>query len=255
MELKKRVSITAIKDKWYFMILDTHSHIVFGVDDGASTIDESMQLLNLLKHQNVDAVIATPHFLRSNSSIDETVELVEQNFSILKQHISEMQMPELFLGYEVLYFKGMSTYEDLNKLTINNSNYILIEFPYKELKPYVYAEIEELVYSRGLIPIIAHVERYLKHNKYEDLVSLFENTSIKGQVVASSLIPRFSRKQPLNLIKDGFCQFIGSDTHNLTVRPPHIDIGLNVIQKKLGDQYVQKILSDSQKLYNEIKKH
>ena len=111
---------------------DIHTHIVPNVDDGARSMEESLALLELLAAQGVCSLIATPHFYADNClDLGAHIERMEKAFRELKSNLKE-GMPQIYLGHEVLYFNGISSCEDMKKLTINNSNYILLELPFSD---------------------------------------------------------------------------------------------------------------------------
>ena len=87
--------------------MDIHSHILPSVDDGASNIEESVELLNMMKSQGITDVIATPHFDASVNNIDDFKVAVSSSLLALNEEIKDMNLPNVYLGSEVYYFRGI----------------------------------------------------------------------------------------------------------------------------------------------------
>lgn len=237
------------------MIFDVHSHIIPGVDDGAKSLEESVGILKMLKAQGVDKVIATPHFYAADVSINEYVATISSAFCELVEHIRGMDLPELMCGSEVHCFRGMSRSEDLKKLCINSSNFILLELPYRELDEKLVHEINDIVINMELTPILAHVDRYLAFNRYEDIMRLFRYGDVQGQVNADALCHRLGKKKALQFLQENHCFYLGSDAHNLDTRPPRIDKAIQYIQKKMGQEGLNRIYERSECLYSALLKN
>lgn len=234
------------------MIFDIHSHVIPNVDDGSSGIEESIALLRELKNQGVEKVLATPHFYASRLSIDSYVEKISVAFHKLKERTEGMELPELLCGSEVYFFKGISTHEDLHKLCINSTKYIMVELPYRTLDRRIEDELNDIAINRGLIPILAHCDRYLKYNSFDTIARLFRYGDIEGQVNADALCQGLGKRKALQFIKGGYCAYLGSDAHNMTTRPPRIADALAYVERKLGPDAVDQLSSNASKLYHAL---
>lgn len=234
------------------MVFDIHSHIIPKVDDGSENVRESVGMLNLLQKQGVDKVIATPHFYTDKYRLDDYLENVAKEYYRLQLSMQGQELPEMLLGYEVYFFRGISSFDGLEKLCINGSNYILIEMPYAKLSKRVVVELTDIAINRGLIPIIAHVDRYFKYSDLKELIGIFKDGLFKGQVNADSFASGLNRRKALALLESGCCQYLGSDAHNMTSRPPHIDKALEYIEKKIGWRYINQIDRESALLYESL---
>ncbi|MCI9273362.1 MAG: hypothetical protein HFE39_05310 [Clostridiales bacterium] len=237
------------------MIFDIHSHIIPGVDDGASSMEESIEILRSLKKQGVDRVIATPHFYASEVSINQYVDTISAAFERLLEHTQGMDLPELICGSEVHCFRGMSRSEDLRKLCIHSSRYILLELPYRSLDEKLVQEINDIAINMELTPILAHIDRYLAFNRYEELLRLFRYGDIHGQINADALCHGLGRKKVLQFFEEDCCIYLGSDAHNMNNRPPKMDKALEYLQKKQGQRGIQKLYECSEQLYSELMKN
>lgn len=237
------------------MIFDIHTHVIPKVDDGASGIDESLKMLEQFSEQGVDKVIATPHFYVDKMSFEEYDALVRGQYRHMLAQAGErsLKVPETFLGCEVYYYKGMSQSEWLDRLTLGSSRYILIELPYEKIQRKVIDELTDIAINRNMIPVLAHVDRYLKFNSLQNILEVLSEGFFMAQLNADSFVSGFNKRKALELLESGMCQFIGSDAHNLTTRATHIRKALDYIEKKTSWKYINVLNVEAENLYNNLK--
>ena len=238
------------------MRVDFHSHVVPGVDDGSKNTDMSLQMLRSMRQQGTDLVVATPHFYMGRTAPEEYLEKISDACYLLREAIEKSgeEVPQMVLGYEVYYFKGISQANFINLFTIGNSSYILLELP---TRPLTNADVEDIYRIRanqGLTPILAHVERYLAFEHFDFLQDMIRQGELLAQVNADSLLRWSTRKKALEFLKSGSAQFVGSDAHNIEQRAPHLGEAMAMIEKKAGKELVQRIDRDSEKLIRECLK-
>ena len=193
-------------------MIDTHTHILPGVDDGIQSEEDALSLLKAYSENGVDAVCLTPHFavLRGYS---EDKHFYETRFNDLKNKVDKAGIPiDIYLGSEI------DEYDQLDRIieqthTMNGSKYVLIDFGMRK------AEIEEIVYTlrmKGYHTVVAHPERY----RYMDL-SAWKKVRKEGallQVSASHLIKegsKRSQKVASELLKEDMIDLVASDIHKL----------------------------------------
>ena len=238
------------------MRVDFHSHVVPGVDDGSKNTDMSLQMLRSMRQQGTDLVVATPHFYMGRTAPEEYLEKISDACYLLREAIEKSgeEVPQMVLGYEVYYFKGISQANFINLFTIGNSSYILLELP---TRPLTNADVEDIYRIRanlGLTPFLAHVERYLAFEHFDFLQDMIRQGELLAQVNADSLLRWSTRKKALEFLKSGSAQFVGSDAHNIEQRAPHLGEAMAMIEKKAGKELVQRIDRDSEKLIQECLK-
>ena len=238
------------------MRVDFHSHVVPAVDDGSKNTDMSLQMLRSMRQQGTDLVVATPHFYMGRTAPEEYLEKISDACYLLREAIEKSgeEVPQMVLGYEVYYFKGISQANFINLFTIGNSSYILLELP---TRPLTNADVEDIYRIRanqGLTPILAHVERYLAFEHFDFLQDMIRQGELLAQVNADSLLRWSTRKKALEFLKSGSAQFVGSDAHNIEQRAPHLGEAMAMIEKKAGKELVQRIDRDSEKLIQECLK-
>ena len=230
-------------------MIDFHSHILPGIDDGASNIEESLKMLSSLKEQGVTTVVATPHFL-GDRSIKGFLEKRDNAYSTLKSEIESrgIECPEIILGAEVALNERLLKHENLERLCIGDTRIIMIEMPYCFWDPYLYQMLFVISAQVGLRIMIAHAERYFSlFGKNEKLFKLMDMQPV-FQINTTSLDFRKGRKF-IKLLDKLDSQFVlGSDCHNLNLRKPLYSQPLEFLVKKFGKEYLDEINSFSSAL-------
>lgn len=232
--------------------IDVHSHILPGVDDGARSINESLQLIAKLKKQGVTRILATPHFYASVCSLEDTVKKAQDSYADLKMFLTNAD-PQIKIGYEVHYFKNISKIDDIEKLTIDGTRFLLLELAHMPSLEPAAEDIISLVLDRHITPILAHIERFALLPGFDRITETIKDGFSIGQINASAFsINRKSKKIALRLIKEGYGQIIASDTHSVNSRPPEFDNAFKIIGKKLGEDTVKKIMAENNILSEKI---
>lgn len=217
-------------------MIDWHSHVLPGIDDGSRNITESIGMLKMLAEQNVDTVIATPHFYANNSSVDTFIKRRNEAYISMSDSISD-SMPRIYLGAEVAYYDGISRLDGLEKLRIENSKLLLLEMPSVRWSDYTVSELMEMSSISGMRLILAHIERYMHMQKAETFGKLLE-CGICMQINASCFDSLWTRRKALQMLSCGAVKFIGSDCHNLSTRRPNISHAFEYMEKKLGRDFL-----------------
>lgn len=203
-------------------MIDFHSHILPGVDDGPATLEESLSLLRTGFRQGADLMVSTSHFYGFEEYPREFLERRNAAASQLRSAMlfSAEVYPKLILGAEVLFFPGISDAEGIELLRIGNSGSILIEPPMSPWTEDMLDEIQQLGKNWGLIPVIAHVDRYMNMLQDDSLIDRVRQRNMIVQVNGSYFLNPKTQKAALENLKAGKIQLIGSDCHNLDSRPP-----------------------------------
>lgn len=211
-------------------MIDIHSHILFGVDDGSKDINTSLKMLKAIEKEGVTDVILTPHFEYSNAKEPKEY---KDNFEALKAKATEKGIKvNLYLGQEINNKeKIVSKIEEGKALTLNGSKYVLIEFAYEEK-----SDIPEVAYElvlAGYMPILAHVERY----EYLTAEDVSEIKSFGGliQVNAAALVGKSGRiykKRARWALKNDYVDFVASDYHS--GRPLELKKAYKYVKRRYG---------------------
>ena len=220
-------------------MIDWHSHILPGIDDGSQSVEESVTMLRMLTEQGVNTVIATPHFLANNETVEDFLARRNEAYGKLKEHLFE-GAPEIRLGAEVAYYSGISRLPELKELCIEGSKCLLLEMPMTKWTEYVIKEVEELARRGKINLVLAHVDRYMHLQSAKTWERLCESGCIM-QVNASSLLSFMTRPKIIKMMRAQAVHCIGSDCHNTTTRAPKIGRAFEVVEKKLGSRFLDKI--------------
>lgn len=220
-------------------MIDWHSHILPGIDDGSRDVSESLALIEKLSEQGVDTVVATPHFYADDNSVDAFLEKRNKAYEAILPQLPK-DAPRIVLGAEVLYYEGISRLSDLKKLRIEGTKLLLLEMPMTKWTEYTVRELVELSSLKGITVVLAHVERYIKFQSAGTIDRLYDN-GILMQANASFFNELLTRRTALNMLWNHEIHFIGSDCHNLTSRPPKIGKAFEYIEKKLNRAFISQM--------------
>lgn len=221
-------------------MIDFHSHMLPGIDDGAQDVETSLEMLTLCQNSGVSTVLMTPHcHPRSQEHIDKFIENRDNAYKILSSAIKneKKEFPRIIPASEIRIYDGLSRYKGLEKLCISGTNYILLEMPYEVWRDYAFEEIYKVV-RLGFRPIMAHLDRFLDQEHF------FREIYALGplvQINASAFLERAQRKKMLKFFETGHLQVLGSDTHNLKDRAPNVASAYDIIVKKFGKEYANYI--------------
>ena len=234
------------------MYTDIHSHILPGVDDGAKSLEESLALIKAANHEGTNNFIATPHFYASLHSLEKQLGLAKERYNLLLGELKKQGIPvQVVLGFEVRYFQGIATCEELDLLTLNGSKALLLELGPQPITDSIVSDIIELYYQ-GYTVILAHIERYLKVAGFSKLKTVINTGFAKCQVNATSFVEGPFVKSAYKLIKKGWCHYIAGDMHSLSHRPSKLKEAFLLIEKKFGAEISRKLIENSNRLFENL---
>ncbi|AEV67681.1 tyrosine-protein phosphatase [Acetivibrio clariflavus] len=226
-------------------MIDIHCHIIFGVDDGPSTVKDSIRMILEAEKLGVNKIIVTPHYNKNIYKPDKILE----NFYNVKSRIRDFGI-ELFLGYEVFLVSSINdVFLQKYKYTLNKSKYLLFELPF-DIMPVNINETLLKLHAEGIVPIIAHPERniYFARNtqKFIDLIETgclvqLDAASIVG--IHGSNVKKFAKK----LIDLNLVQFVASDAH----KPEDYEVykkSYDIVKNWAGKEYSDKIFAHNQEV-------
>ena len=226
---------------------DIHSHLLYGIDDGSRSIDESIELLKEMKLHGIDELVFTPHYVEG-SNYNCNNKSKNKLFDELKKRVKEENIDiKLYLGNEVFITTKFIKLLNNNEIqTINNSKYLLFEFPLRQ----VYKNTSEIVSdltSNGYIPILAHPERYPIFQRHPDMLEEYLRKGILMQCNLTSLFNVYGNKAKTTMkyfLKKKWITFLGSDTHH------KVQFDSKKLEKKLlritkDKEYVDDLLNNN----------
>ena len=233
-------------------MIDMHSHILFGVDDGPETMEESIRILENAVQEGITDMIATPHAFSPHFHVSR--EKIEGQIELLKDVIEAANMRiTLHVGQEVrLCADLVEKLKTKEALTLANSRYLLLELPSQAVPAYTVNMIQSLL-GEGIIPIIAHPERNRAiAEKPERLERLVRHGAL-AQITAGSIAGYFGRnvqKLSIRLIEANLIHTYGSDVHNLKTRPLLYNEGLDYMEKKKLHDLADILLENNERIIN-----
>jgi len=228
-------------------MIDIHSHILPGIDDGSKNVNMTLDMLKIAEADGTTEIVATPHFCRGHgeTSYEDVKNLVMDFNSLVKK---EGMTININYGQEVYYSENMiEDYKNGIIGTINDSRYLLFELPMNKF----YRETFDMLYElqvMDIVPILAHPERYKPIIDKPSNINKFIDEGILFQMNSGSLTGAFGAnvKKTANILLDnGIYNFIGSDAHNNNSRGTGISKAMEILGKK--NKGFKKIFNESSK--------
>ena len=220
---------------------DLHCHILPGMDDGAKNVEGALKLLQKEKADGVRDIMLTSHFHYERTTVEEFLELREAALARLLQaletHGADYGLcAEDFrfqLGAEVYFSPGLCELE-ADKLCLGETDYLLLELPTSH-RPHFIRDTLYHLQSQGILPIIAHIERY--SYVMEDLTLLHDWISAGAytQINAGSILRGDkASKLLLKMIQWNLVHVLGTDAHSMEKRAPKLGAAMELVEQKLG---------------------
>jgi protein-tyrosine phosphatase len=229
--------------------IDLHTHILPGVDDGATDMSQSLKLLRMAWEDGTRTVVLTPHYRGKYKS--HTPDDLRQEFSWL-QEMARQELPgmRLYLGQEISY--ELDAPEAMHKgrvLTMNDSQYVLLEFKTNSLRSQIITGVNETI-NHGFTPIVAHVERYDISRKDPSLVDELFGMGALLQLNADSVMGANGFGVKIfchRLLKKEKVHFIASDAHDAHYCAPLLRDCFLRVYKKYGKEYAVRLFHENAK--------
>ena len=226
-------------------MIDFHSHILPGIDDGSRNVKMSLGMIEELSRQGVDTICATSHFYITQRTPEHFLERRQEAYELLEPVLPD-DAPRILLGAEVLYFPGISRMEELPSLCLEGSDLLLLEMPFSAWQEYWIRELYDLARSGEFTILLAHIERYYSQQPREvwdqllDLDVLMQSNA-DYFLQPDSIFHFRNGTKALKLLKEHRIHLLGTDTHNLTSRPPHMAEARKKILQALGQHTLDRI--------------
>lgn len=236
-------------------MVDIHSHILWGIDDGAKEPADTMKMAKVAAKSGITHVIATPHhydgtYMNPASAVHSRVKEANDLLNEKKINLTILPGMEIHLHGDIA--KDLESVESTLVPLAGNSHYVLIELPYDHVPRYT----ETLFFDiqlKGFIPIIAHPERNVEIRDNINLLYDLVNKGALSQVTAASIAGLFGdtlQKLSIKLIKNNLVHFIASDAHNTRKRGFALREAYQWIDKNLGESYTDMFMDNAEALTN-----
>ncbi|WP_029322983.1 CpsB/CapC family capsule biosynthesis tyrosine phosphatase [Butyrivibrio sp. AE3004] len=222
-------------------MIDFHTHILPGIDDGSRDINMTMKMINAEIEQGVDRIVLTPHFYAHKDSPDNFFRRRQQAFDEIRLYLTDMKTPEFKLGAEVFFFPGIGKSKRLSEFCFEGTNLLLLELPFEQWTESTFREVMKIIEDEGLQIILAHIERFYHYQKDITIWNKILNLPIIPQINAECFLKWSSRRFANRFIKDGHDIILGTDAHNDSSRPVNMADARRIIEKKFGNEYLSGI--------------
>ena len=217
-------------------MIDLHSHILPGVDDGAQTLDDAINMGRMAVEDGIEVMACTPHFMPGmydNTSFD------------IRQRVASLNQVFIREGIDLALVVGSDAHirpdfiECLDKgeiLTVHDSRYVLFEPPHN-MKP---QKLEELLFNITMsdyVPILTHPERLKWIEQHYDVMQQLAESGVWMQITAGSITGRFGKRPQYwaqRMLSEGLVNILASDAHNIRSRPPVLSEAFEFAKNELG---------------------
>lgn len=231
------------------MIADMHTHILPGVDDGSPDLETSVRMLDAMYAQGIRRVAATPHFYANHDSPERFLRRRAAAAEKLRQAWKWEDM-ELRIGAEVHYFDGISDCEALQDMAIEGTDLILVEMQSAPWSERCFDELQGIRHKRGLIPVIAHLDRYITPVRQFGIPAKLANLPVLVQINGEALLHRGSRSMVLKMLRGGNVHLLGSDCHSMGSRKPNLGDAWKILNDKLDSQALESLTDLEESLWS-----
>lgn len=226
-------------------MVDIHSHILPGVDDGAESLEEALRMAEAAAQSGVNHIAATSHGNFYAYSLQEYWD----TFHTLQDNLRQNGIPvKLYPGMEI--YLDDTAFEGLEKkelLSMNQTDYLLVEFPFEEETEVVSRRIMRLI-NEGWRIVLAHPERYRFIHREVEFAYYLAELGCVLQVNQGSVLGDFGsmpRKIAHRLLRDGAANVIATDAHDALMRTASIREGLSYLKQEFSQEQIRLWLSEN----------
>lgn len=236
---------------------DLHCHFIPGIDDGAQTAAEALELLRLAQHNGISHIVMTPHI--HPGYFDNTQAMIYQGLGDLKQLAKAHQLTiQLAAGSEVRLSAEIPAWVEAKALPYigeyQGYQVLLLEFPHSHI-PAGADRLVKWLLGKNVLPMLAHPERNREIQSDLKKLQPFIRLGCLMQLTASSLLGDMgapSRHTALQLLQHKAFHIVATDSHNLHRRPPKLAEAHAVIASLCGPEYAEQLVVDNPKEISKI---
>ncbi len=230
---------------------DLHCHILFGVDDGADSAEESIRMARIACESGTKGIAATPHCNISEFNRNEWTAEFTRKIIMLNSTLAELDIPvKIYPGQEIFCGEDVTALLKSGKLlTVNGSRYVLVEFDFGEYSDTVYSKLGEII-SAGYVPIVAHPERYGFVQEDKDAPLRMKKMGCLLQLNKGSIKGGFGRGAYMSssaMLENGLADIVASDAHGPFVRTPFLADAHEFISERFSSEYADILFKSNPK--------
>lgn len=221
-------------------MIDIHSHVLYGLDDGAQTIEDSVAMVRMAAEHGTTDLVATPH-ANPNYHFDPQIvrervdEVAEASGNILHLHTG--------CDFHLSFDNIQDAIAHPRKYTINQRRYLMVEFSDLMIFNNT-ADIFSRLLEAGMTPVITHPERNGLLRQRVDQIAQWVESGVCVQVTAQSLLGEFGRRAKefsRTLLDRKLVHFLASDAHDCEHRPPRLDLAYEWVKDRYGEEWAEAL--------------
>jgi protein-tyrosine phosphatase len=221
-------------------LIDIHSHVLYGLDDGAKTLQDSVAMVRLAAEHGTTDLVATPH-----ASPDYRFDPVAVEQRLAEVSAASDQVLQLHSGcdFHLSFDNIQDAIANPLKYTINHRRYLMVEFSNLLIFNNT-AEIFSRLQDAGMTPVVTHPERNGLLRQRVDQIAKWVESGVCVQVTAQSLLGGFGRRAQefsRTLLDKRLVHFLASDAHDCEHRPPRLDLAHEWVKKHHGEEYAEAL--------------
>lgn len=221
-------------------MVDIHTHILYGVDDGAKNLEMSLDLLEEAEKAGFSKIIFTSHYMEEYFVVDAK----EREKTLAQIDNTKTVNVDLYLGNEIFLTENlMKLLREEKAVSLNKTQYVLFELPFNT-KPINLMEIVFQMQSKDFIPILAHPERYSYFYQNPEIYSELVEKGVLLQVNFGSFIGQYGRRAKLmaeKLLKNNLVHFLATDVHIPNTLYPRIPEIVDYLNHLVGKKKVEQL--------------
>jgi protein-tyrosine phosphatase len=227
-------------------MIDIHHHLLFGLDDGSPDIDTSAAMIEMAADDGITHIACTPH---ANDRFHFDPDVNSERLDALRHRVNGRITLGLGCDFHLSYDNIEDALKKPSKYTINQKNYLLVEFADLMIP----TTINEAFYEMGVLgirPVITHPERNFTIQRHPERMVPWLREGCLVQITASSLTGRFGRTAQsfaFDLLDKNWVHFIATDAHNLTSRPPIMSEAYKIIEERYGKETAERLCVENPK--------
>lgn len=228
-------------------MIDLHSHILPGIDDGAKNLEKSLAMAHLAVEDGTTHIACTPHFM--SGVYDNTVPVVTNLRTQLEAVFRDQNIDlALIPGGDIHIAPDIADRLANGTLPVlGESNYFLFEPPHHVLPPGIVALCKGIM-DAGFMPVLTHPERLTWIEKHYDVICQMDELGVVVQLTAGSITGRFGERALYwseRMLDEGRVDIIASDAHNTRSRPPGLSPARDLIAARFNDQIAMMMVKDN----------
>lgn len=226
-------------------MVDIHAHILPELDDGPNSVEESISMAMLAAENGFNHIVASSH----GNCFPYSLEEYWEQFQNIQRELKVRRIPvTLYSGMEIFLDEDISELlKNQELLSVNNTQYLLVEFPMEETPQNICRRIAE-IQKMGYTIVLAHPERYLSIQREPELAYYLEEENCILQINANSLLGQFGiegKRLSRQMLMDGIVGVIATDSHDCVYRTPSIKSAEKYLYKYYDSQLTHLCLSEN----------